>query len=256
MREIIFDTETTGLSAAQGDRIVEIGAVEFVDRFPTGRTFHHYLNPGEREVHPEAEAVHGLSNAMLADKPGFADILDDFLEFFGEGNLVAHNAEFDMGFVNAELSRLGQPAIPSERVVDTLMIARRKHPAGQNSLDALCDRYAISRGHRTLHGALLDSELLAEVYLELTGGRQAGLAFADEATQSTAATERQTIPRGPQRQRPQPLQPRLDEKQAERHASFVAALGEKAIWMKTPFYANDLPDREASDLKASTQAES
>lgn len=247
MREIIFDTETTGLSAAQGDRIIELGAVEFIDRFPTGRTFHHYLNPGDRQVHPDAEKIHGLSNAMLADKPGFADILDDFLAFFGEGTLVAHNAEFDMGFLNAELKRVGRNQIPAERVVDTLMIARRKHPAGPNSLDALCDRYAISRGHRTLHGALLDSELLAEVYLELTGGRQAGLVFNEHESEAQASGGKSEAAKGPQRLRPQKLPSRLTAEDAARHAAFVEKLGDDAIWLQTAIYAATVPGREVTD---------
>ena len=229
MREIIFDTETTGLKANDGDRVIEIGAVELINRFPTGKTYHQYLNPQGREVHPEAQAVHGISNDDLKDKPTFERVLGEFLEFFGEGALVAHNASFDMGFINAEMSRLKQPLFDPARVVDTLMIARRKHPAGPNSLDALCSRYGISNAHRTLHGALLDAELLAEVYLELTGGRQAGLGLEGD-DQSTTSASGQTIARGPQKQRPNPLPPRLTEEEQTAHKAFVEGLGSDAIW--------------------------
>ena len=234
MREIIFDTETTGLSAAQGDRVIEIGALEYIDRFPTGKTFHEYINPGDREVHPDALAVHGISNEMLKDKPTFAEIADKFQAFFADGNLVAHNASFDIGFLNAEMSRLDLPAFDPDRVVDTLMIARRKHPAGPNSLDALCKRYGISNAHRTLHGALLDTELLAEVYLELTGGRQAGF---DLSANLTSETENPALSgaiqkRAPARPRPTPLPERLSEQEIEAHRAFVETLGEDAVWQQ------------------------
>ena len=235
MREIIFDTETTGLSAKDGDRIIEIGAVEMINGFPTGKTFHEYLNPGDRQVHPDAEAIHGISNAQLVDKPSFKDILPKFLEFFGEGNLVAHNASFDMGFFDAEMDRVSVERFDPDRVIDTLMIARRKHPAGPNSLDALCRRYGVSNAHRTLHGALLDSEILAEVYLELTGGRQAGLGFDTEVSNDSqqANTSTQSYQsRQPQKQRPTPLASRLTAAELEAHKEFEASLGDASIWKK------------------------
>lgn len=234
MREIIFDTETTGLSPNDGDRVIEIGAVEFVRRFPTGRTFHVYLNPEGRSVHPDAQAVHGISNDMLADKPTFSGIFDEFIEFFGDGTLVAHNANFDMGFLNAELKRIGKPAINLDRVVDSLALARRKHPGSPNSLDALCDRYGISRGHRQLHGALLDSELLAEVYLELTGGRQAGFELensGDEKTSNRSSSDQSQA--GPQKQRPTRLPSRLSDDDIAAHQDFIARMGDEAIWLKS-----------------------
>ena len=177
MREIVFDTETTGLNPLGGDRVVEIGCVELFNRLPTGETFHVYLNP-ERDMPDAAFRVHGLSAEFLSDKPLFGDVVQDFIDFIGEAALVAHNASFDMGFINAELVRVNRPVINNERVIDTLQIARRKHPFGPNSLDALCQRYNIDNSKRTKHGALLDSEILAEVYIELTGGRQADLGLA------------------------------------------------------------------------------
>ena len=180
MREIVLDTETTGLDHATGDRVVEIGGIELLNRFPTRKSFHVYLNP-ECRMSPEAEAVHGLSQAFLADKPRFRERVEEFLAFLGDAKLIIHNASFDIGFLNAELSRTGHRPIEPERVVDTLALARRKHPGAQNSLDALCARYGIDNSTRTKHGALLDAELLAEVYVELTGGRQTGLSFESEA---------------------------------------------------------------------------
>src|SRR5690606_27660004 len=174
MREIVFDTETTGLDPRE-DRVIELGCVELDNRFPTGRSLHHFINAQGRSVHPEAQAVHGISDADLADKPVFGAILDEFLEFIDGAKLVAHNANFDIGFINAEFDRLGVPPVDPGLVVDTLAIARRKHPMGPNSLDALCRRYGIDNSHRTKHGALLDAELLAEVYIELIGGKQAAL---------------------------------------------------------------------------------
>ncbi len=173
MREIVFDTETTGLDPARGDRLVEMGCIEMVNRVATGRTFHAYYNP-ERTMPAEAEAVHGLNDAFLADKPRFHERVQEFLEFIGDAPLVAHNATFDFGFLNAELAICGLEAVCTTRMVDTPHIARRRHPGGLRSLDALCTRYGIDRSHRTLHGALLDAELLAQVYVELTGGRQIG----------------------------------------------------------------------------------
>ncbi len=180
MREIIFDTETTGLDPKSGDRLVEIGCIEMVNRVPTGNTFHCYFNP-ERDMPAEAERVHGLSIAFLSDKPRFHEKAAEFLEFIGEeAKLVAHNAGFDFGFVNSELEMCGLPPLSRERMVDTVAMARVRHPGAKNSLDALCTRYGIDRSHRTKHGALLDAELFAQVYVELTGGRQIGLSLAAE----------------------------------------------------------------------------
>ncbi len=231
MREIIFDTETTGLSPKDGDRIIEIGAIEMIDRFPTGRTFHHYLHPGDRAIHPDAQAVHGISIEDLEGKPGFKDILAEFEEFFGAGKLVAHNATFDIGFFNAELERVERSAIESERVVDTLVMAKRKFPGQRNSLDALCQRFGISNAHRTLHGALLDSELLLDVYLELTGGRQAGLGLDMEANAAVSCTSNeQAESLTPVRERAEPLPSRLTKEEIAAHEAFVEKLGETAIW--------------------------
>jgi DNA polymerase-3 subunit epsilon len=229
MREIIFDTETTGLDARE-DRVIEIGGVELDNRFPTGRTFHVYINPQGRPVHPDALAVHGIGEAQLADKPKFSEIADAFLAFVGDARLVAHNANFDMGFINAELARLGIAALGPERVVDTLALARRKHPMGPNSLDALCRRYGIDNSRRTKHGALLDSELLAEVYVELVGGRQAALVLETVTTVVTVEgpTERELG----RRVRPMPLPSRLTETERAAHAALVASLGEKSLWLK------------------------
>ncbi len=224
-REIILDTETTGLDPATGDRIVEIGAVELINHLPTGNTFHVYINP-ERDMPREAEAVHGLSSAFLRDKPVFSAIAQEFLDFIGDAVLIIHNASFDMAFINAELGFLRRPSIPPERVVDTLHIARQKHPGAANSLDALCRRYGIDNSRRTKHGALLDSELLAEVYLELIGGRQTALILeASVAKKAVAAVAAHVA-----MQRPVPLPPRLTDDERAAHAAFVAALGENAIW--------------------------
>jgi DNA polymerase III subunit epsilon len=177
MREIIFDTETTGLDPGSGDRMVEIGCIEMVNRVPTGRTFHAYFNPG-RPMPAQAQAVHGLSDAFLADKPTFAERVEDLLEFIGDSPLVAHNAGFDFGFLDAELALCARDPVCRSRMIDTVALARVRHPGAKLSLDALCTRYGIDRSHRTLHGALLDAELLAQVYVELTGGRQIGLELA------------------------------------------------------------------------------
>ena len=180
MREIVFDTETTGLDPQSGDRMVEIGCVELVNRVATGRTFQAYYNP-ERDMPIEAEQVHGLSAAFLSDKPRFAEGVDALLEFIGDSPLVAHNAQFDFGFLNAELVACGRDRVDMERMVDTLVIARRRHPGAKHSLDALCTRYGVDRSHREKHGALLDAELLAQVYVELSGGRQIGLELASDS---------------------------------------------------------------------------
>ncbi len=228
MREIIFDTETTGLDSRE-DRIIEFGAVELVNRFPTGRTFHAYINPQGRAIHPDALAVHGIGEDKLAGKPVFDAIAAEIAEFVGDAMLVAHNANFDVGFMNAEFARLGMPALDPSRIVDTLALARRKHPMGPNSLDALCRRYAIDASRRTRHGALLDSDLLAEGYLELIGGKQAALVL-EAATSMTVEVTETTLQVS--YQRPRPLAPRLSEIEAAAHAAMVARLGEAAIWAK------------------------
>lgn len=229
MREIIFDTETTGLDNRL-DRVIEIGGVELDNHFPTGRTFHVYINPGDRQVHPDALAVHGITDEFLKDKPGFADIVEEMIDFFGDARWVAHNATFDMGFINAELARLGRPAIASDLVTDTLALARRKHPMGPNSLDALCRRYGIDNAHRTKHGALLDSELLAEVYIEMTGGRQAALGLSsNESRGARQESDDIAIVIG---QRPRPLAPRISEEERASHQALIARMGAKAIWSR------------------------
>lgn len=230
MREIVFDTETTGLERLE-DRVIEIGGVELINRFPTGRTFHKFINPQGRQVHPEALAIHGISNEQLLNEPSFAEIVDEFLEFFDGAQLVAHNAMFDLGFINAELARLNRPEIPVERIVDTLALARRRHPMGPNSLDALCRRYGIDNSHRTLHGALLDSEILAEVYIELIGGKQTalGLSTSGSSDEDGGSQNSQTIILRP---RPRPLPPRISPEERAAHAAMIARLGEKAVWNK------------------------
>jgi DNA polymerase III subunit epsilon len=228
IREIILDTETTGLDPAKGDRIVEIGAVELLNHLPTGRTFHVYINP-ERDMPAEAEAIHGLSAAFLKDKPTFKKIAGDFLTFIEDSVLIIHNASFDMAFLNAELAFLKRPPISPERVVDTLHIARQKHPGSANSLDALCRRYGVDNSKRTKHGALLDSELLAEVYLELIGGRQTTLILEAKARKTMIA-----VASGPvDLKRPSPLKPRLSEEERRIHQLFVADLGEHALWRRS-----------------------
>jgi DNA polymerase III subunit epsilon len=225
MREIVLDTETTGLDALRGDRLVEVGCVEIFNRMPTGQNFHRYINP-ERLVAAEAIAVHGLSNEFLADKPLFAEIVDEFLAFIGDAPLVIHNASFDIGFINAELDRLKRPPIPRERLVDTLLMARRKHPGVSNRLDDLCSRYAIDNSHRTKHGALLDAELLAEVYVDLIGARQSSLILASDTREIRVAGTIET----PRRQRLVPLAPRITDADRQAHRAFVATLGDKPIW--------------------------
>ena len=235
MREIIFDTETTGLDKA-ADRVIEIGAVELVNRFPSGRTFHVYINPQGRDIHPDAQRIHGISNADLAGKPTFPDIADEFSEFIEGAKLIAHNATFDTEFINAEFSRLGLPPVTNDRVIDTLQLARRKHPMGPNSLDALCKRYGIDNSHRTLHGALLDAELLAEVYLELVGGKQAALGLTVEAeakAQSDSSEEAEFIRVSA---RPVELPSRLTADEMEAHRALVKKLGDQAIWRRISGY--------------------
>jgi DNA polymerase III subunit epsilon len=225
MREIVLDTETTGLDPAQGHRLVEVGCIELLNRIPTGATFHSYLNP-EREVPAEAFAIHGLATDFLRDKPRFADIVDDFLGFIGDAPLVIHNAGFDHGFLCAELKRVERVLIARERLVDTLLLARRKHPAGPNRLDDLCARYGIDNSRRTKHGALLDAEILAEVYLELIGGRQAQLGLAETVVGRAKGSDGVVI----RRERNAALKPRLSEADRDEHRKFVASLGENAVW--------------------------
>jgi DNA polymerase-3 subunit epsilon len=228
MREIVLDTETTGLDPLRGDRLVEIGCVEIFNRMPTGQIFHRHINP-EREMPAEAFAVHGLSTAFLADKPLFAHVVDEFLDFIGDTPLVIHNASFDIGFINAELARMSRPPIPRERLVDTLMLARRKHPGVSNRLDDLCSRYAIDNSRRTKHGALLDAELLAEVYIDLIGARQSQLILAESHSDRTIRESE-----APRRQRLAPLTPRLTEADLATHRAFAATLGDKPIWNDYP----------------------
>jgi DNA polymerase-3 subunit epsilon len=224
MREIVLDTETTGLDPLRGDRLVEIGCVEMVNRMPTGQTYHVYLNP-ERDMPQEAFNVHGLSSEFLSDKPLFASVVEDFLTFIGEAPLVIHNAMFDIGFINAELDRVARAAIPRDRLIDTLTLARRKHPGVSNRLDDLCSRYAIDNSRRTKHGALLDAELLAEVYIDLIGARQSQLILS-ETRQSFTVGPVDT----PRRQREAPLAPRVTEADIAAHAAFVATLGGTPYW--------------------------
>ncbi|CAN5551212.1 DNA polymerase III subunit epsilon [soil metagenome] len=225
MREIVLDTETTGLDPLRGDRLVEIGCVEIFNRMPTGQVYHCHINP-QRDMPLEAFNVHGLSAEFLATKPLFHEVVDAFLEFIGGAPLVIHNASFDMGFINAELDRIKRPPISRDRVVDTLMLARRKHPGVSNRLDDLCSRYAIDNSRRTKHGALLDSELLAEVYIDLIGARQSSLILAEDAPMQRTGG----INDAPRRQREQPLPPRVTAEDIEAHRAFVATMGDKAIW--------------------------
>ncbi len=230
MREIVLDTETTGFDAEDGDRIVEIGALELINHLPTGRTFHVYINP-ERSMPQGAFEVHGLGDDFLRDKPKFAEVAQGFVDFIGDdARLVIHNASFDMKFLNAELRRAGHKMLPLARALDTLAIAREKFPGAPASLDALCRRFGVDNSNRELHGALLDSELLAEVYLELIGGRQPDLVLdkpgqaVDTGTQPGQITRRAA--------RPAPLPPRLTEAEAAAHAGFVARLGDASVWAR------------------------
>ncbi|WP_448950097.1 DNA polymerase III subunit epsilon [Labrys neptuniae] len=226
MREIILDTETTGLDPNEGHRLVEIGCVEMIDRNPTGATWHKYFNP-ERDMPVEAFNVHGLSAEFLSDKPLFADLAQEFVDFIGDAHLVIHNAGFDMRFLNAELKRVDKPALPMDRVVDTLAMARRKHPGARASLDELCQRYGIDNSKRVKHGALLDAEILAEVYIELTGGRQTALSLASAAAAITARAGGGAV-----RVRPNALAPRLRPEELAAHEAFIAGLGDNALWKK------------------------
>ena len=229
MREIIFDTETTGLDN-QEDRIIEIGGIELVNKFPTGRNFHVYVNAQGRKVHPEALAIHGITDEFLADKPVFSQIIADMAALFDGAMLVAHNASFDIAFINAEYARLGLPAVDPARVIDTLALARRRHPMGPNSLDALCKRYGIDNAHRTKHGALLDAELLAEVYIEMNGGRQAALGLTLDSGDSARDTSVADIVEAGVR--PDPLPSRLSAEEQAAHARLIDDLGENALWKR------------------------
>ena len=228
MREIVLDTETTGFEPAEGDRIVEIGAVELQGHVPTGRTYHQYINP-QRSMPQEAFEVHGLGDEFLADKPVFKDIAQEFVDFVGDAKLVIHNAAFDMKFLNAELGWIGFPTLPMDQAIDTVAMARRKFPGSPASLDALCRRFGIDNSARTLHGALLDSEILAEVYLELIGGRQPDFALNSVSAKSGASdatTDWRPTPR------PTPLPNRITKEESAAHDAFIDTLGDDALWKK------------------------
>ena len=227
MREVVLDTETTGLDPANGHRVLEIGAVEIVHQSLTGKVFHTLINP-ERDVPQEAVRVHGHSFAALKDKPVFASVVDDFLAFIGDSKLVIHNADFDVRFVNAELARLGLATIGMDRVVDTLTIARKKHPGAPNGLDALCDRYRIDRSRRVRHGALLDAEILVEVYCELTGGRQRSLVFGDALEDAVAPVVAAMSRSGPRPARAFAIEPA----EMGAHLRYIESLGREAIWFR------------------------
>jgi DNA polymerase-3 subunit epsilon len=224
-REIVLDTETTGLNPLTGDRVVEIGGVELFNHIPTGRHFHKYINP-ERRMNEDAFSVHGLSDEFLADKPRFAEVVDEMLEFFGDAVLIAHNAPFDVQFLNFELEKAKRPSLRNP-IIDTVTLARDKHPGARVSLDALCKHYGIDNSRRTLHGALLDSEILADVYLELIGGRQVTFALVEE-TRIAAAGTTQIVYAAPKR--PAPLPPRLDDEQVAAHLALIKTMGEVALW--------------------------
>ena len=226
MREIIFDTETTGLDPRTGDRMVEIGCIEMVNRVATGRSYHEYFNP-DRDMPAEAEKIHGLSATFLSDKPRFAEKVEALLEFIGDSPLVAHNAQFDFGFLNFELAQCGLGEIGIDRMIDTLVLARRRHPGAKHSLDALCSRYGVDRSHRTLHGALLDAELLAQVYVELTGGRQIGLQLAVDNTSAEKSAATHFTPKTGEYRAPRPHAASLAE--LERHKAFLESL-QSPLW--------------------------
>ncbi|GLQ12238.1 DNA polymerase III subunit epsilon [Devosia yakushimensis] len=224
-REIVLDTETTGLSPADGDRLVEIGGVELINHIPSGRHYHVYINP-QRSMPEEAFRVHGLSEEFLSDKPLFSAVADEFRDFLGDAKLIIHNAAFDMGFLNAELKKTGRPVLGNE-VIDTVALARAKHPGSRVSLDALCKLYGIDNSRRTLHGALLDSEILAEVYLELIGGKQVSLALIAENRISGADAIAARVAVAP---RPVPLVRQISEAELAAHAALVAKLGPDSVW--------------------------
>ena len=227
MREIVLDTETTGLDPFDGHRVVEIGCIELLNRIPTGRVWHCHLNP-EREVPYQAFEVHGLSTEFLRDKPRFGELADDMLTFIEGAMLVMHNAAFDFGFLNAELDRLARPLLRWDRVVDTLALARRRHPGAPCSLDALCKRYGVDLSERETHGALLDCRLLTAVYVELVGGHQARLEFAATGAEAALLGANQDAIKPRQR----PLAPRLTAAEIEAHRAFVATLGAEALWLR------------------------
>jgi DNA polymerase III subunit epsilon len=239
MREIVLDTETTGLDPSDGHRLVEIGGIELYNCIPTGQVFHCYIDP-QRDIPESAYEVHGLSREFLSGKPLFEHVAEEFLAFLGDAKLVIHNAEFDMRFLNAELQRVGRSALASDRAVDTLTLARRRHPGLSNSLDALCARYGIDNSRRTKHGALLDAEILAEVYAELNGGRQAALVLA---TGDIRVDRANLIVVG---QRPEPLEPRLSADERLSHARFIENLGKNALWL--PYLASA---EQSADLRKS-----
>ncbi|MBV7258579.1 DNA polymerase III subunit epsilon [Erythrobacter crassostreae] len=235
MREIVFDTETTGLDPKTGDRMVEIGCVEMVGRVETGNTYHAYYNP-QRDMPSAAEAVHGLSISFLETKPKFSETADELLEFLGDAPLVAHNAGFDFGFLNSELEKIGREPISLDRMVDTVAIARKRHPGAKLSLDALCSRYGIDRSHRVKHGALLDAELLAQVYVELNGGRQIGLELAADAevaasTSDTSNFATPALPKRPDKPRREPRPHIASAEELARHQEFVSGIKD-AIWAR------------------------
>jgi DNA polymerase-3 subunit epsilon len=241
MREIVLDTETTGTEHANGDRVIEIGCVELYNHIPTGRSYHVYINP-ERPVSAGALAVHGLSDQFLSDKPVFAQIVDEFVEFISDARLVIHNAAFDVGFLNAEFARTGHRSIPLSDVVDTLSMARRKHPGAANNLDALCSRYGIDNSKRTKHGALLDAEILAEVYIELIGGKQVGFDLTPQPSargglgiSAGAAAAREA--------RPRPFMSRLTDAEREAHEAFIRSLGATPLWRE--YVGEPMPDGQA-----------
>ncbi|BDA86858.1 DNA polymerase III subunit epsilon [Aureimonas sp. SA4125] len=227
MREIVFDTETTGLDFAE-DRVIEIGAVELWNHIPTGREWHCFVSPGSRRVDPGAFDVHGISNDFLKDKPGFAAVVEAMLDFFGDATLIAHNASFDMRFLNAELARVGRPPLDPGRIVDTLQMARRKFPMAPATLDALCSRFSIDTTKRDKHGALVDSLLLAGVYIELIGGRQAALGLVSSHQEEQRDADGAVIRIQP---RQVPLPPRVTADEAARHRAFVETLGSEALWL-------------------------
>ena len=224
MREIVFDTETTGLDCLNGDRLIEIGCVELLNHIPTGRTFHAYINP-RRAISAEAVLVHGLTEEFLRAHPCFEEVVESFADFIGDSMLVAHNAAFDRGFINMELGLCKRPVLEDHRFVDTLMLARRRHPNGPNSLDALCARYGIDNSARALHGALLDAQILAEVYLELLGGRQASFTLASAGRMLVEVAEARSVA-----SRPHPLPARLGATDAAAHQAFLAGLGAEPLW--------------------------
>ncbi|MBF9233105.1 DNA polymerase III subunit epsilon [Microvirga sp. BT350] len=228
MREIVLDTETTGTEHASGDRIIEIGCIELFNHIPTGKFYHVYINP-QRPVSAGALAVHGLSDAFLSDKPVFSAIVEEFVEFIRGGRLVIHNAAFDVGFLNAEFARTGHPQIALADAVDTLSMARRKHPGAANNLDALCSRYGIDNSKRTKHGALLDAEILAEVYIELIGGKQVGFDLSMQPS-ARGGVGPQTGAAAPREARPRSILSRLTEAERNAHEAFIQSLGPNALW--------------------------